>query len=350
MKALIVEDFDTALDALIKKFCNHDFEHIIFSDAIDVKIKMEGGQWDGKLDYRVAEFIIKFQKSVLAIYNEYSGQQIRYNTSRMRDANLRVTVSVEKGCTLFQINLGEWAKYMQPEEIFWGLLGVAAIAGSAYIISTAIKYGIDMAKGIKLAKIETENKLKLKIEEGVQEEARRKELLGIVDRALTTAEKSQDYLYALAAKMSPEETMVFNGTSISAAQAKNLFQHTKPQEDNENAHYYLLDDKYIVSAINREKEEVSIRFDDKKRKFSLTWLEGADLEAFYKSCVSHKSGNELLPVPLQLKATFVGGVFKNGIVQGVGGKREGAMTFNEAALDSARKQEELDMQAEESNI
>lgn len=54
-----------------------------------------------------------------------------------------------------------------------------------------------------------------------------------------------------------------------------------------------------------------------------------------------------MPVPLQLKATFIGGVFQKGIVQGVGKKREGAMTFTEAALDSARRQEDLDSQDDE---
>lgn len=347
MDTLIVKDFDTAVDALIKKFREPDFDAVSFSDEINIKIKMEGEQWDGKLDYRVAEFIIKIQKSLLAIYNEYSGQRIKYNTAGMDKAELRVTVTVEKGCTLFQINLGEWAKYMQPGELFWGMLGVAAILGGAYVVATAVRYGFDMAKGLKLAKIEAENKLKLKIEEGVQEGARREELLRITDRALNTAEKSQDYLYALAAKMKPEEKMHFNGVPISATEAKALFHDTKPAEDSQEKHYYLLDGEYVVSAINREKEEAGIRFEDKKRNFSLVWLEGAALEAFYKSCASHKSGKHLLPVPLQLKATFVGGVFKSGIVQGVGKKREGAMTFADAALDSARRQEEIDMQSDE---
>ena len=155
MDTLIVKDFDTAVDALIKKFREPDFDAVSFSDEINIKIKMEGEQWDGKLDYRVAEFIIKIQKSLLAIYNEYSGQRIKYNTAGMDKAELRVTVTVEKGCTLFQINLGEWAKYMQPGELFWGMLGVAAILGGAYVVATAVRYGFDMAKGLKLAKIDS---------------------------------------------------------------------------------------------------------------------------------------------------------------------------------------------------
>lgn len=341
MDTLVVKDFDTAIDALVKKFHDPNFDSVAFSDEINIKIKMEGEQWDGKLDYRVAEFIIKLQRSLLAIYNEYSGQKIGYNTKRMDEAGLRVTVTVEKGCTLFQINLGEWAKHMQPGELFWGMLGVAAIAGGAYIIATAVKSGLDMAKGLKLAKIEAENKLKLKIEEGVQEDARRKELFGIMDRALNTAEKSQGYLYSLASKMAPEENMVFNGVSISATNARTLFHHITPAEDSQEEYYYILDGEYVVSAINREQEKASIRFEDKKREFSLVWLEGPALEAFYKSCASHKSGKQLLPVPLQLKATFVGGVFKSGIIQGVGKQREGAITFTEAMLDSARRQEEI---------
>lgn len=347
MDTLVVKDFDTAIDALIKKFHDPSFEDISFSDELNIKIKMEGGQWDGKLDYRVAEFIVKLQKSLLAIYNEYFGQKIRYNTAGMNKAELRVTVTVEKGCTLFQINLGDWAKYMQSEYLFWGLLGVAAIWGGTRIITAAIRQHSDKAKALELAKIEAETKLKLKIEEGVQEEAQRKELFGIIGRAMSTAEKSQDYMYSLAAKMTPDEKMVYNGESISAADARTLFQHAKTAEENQEEHYYLLDGDYVVSAINREKEEAGIRFEDRRRNFSLVWLEGAELEVFYKSCASHKSGKQLSPVPLQLKATFVGGVFKSGIVQGVGSKREGAMTFAEAALDSARRQEEIDMQSED---
>ena len=347
MDTFVVKDFDTAIDALIKKIHDPSFKNISFSDELNIKIKMEGEQWDGKLDYRVAEFIVKLQKSLLAIYNEYSGQKIKYNTAGMNKAELRVTVTVEKGCTLFQINLGDWAKYMQPEYLFWGLLGVAAIWGGTRIITTAIQQHSDKAKALELAKIEAESKLKLKIEEGVQEEAQRKELVGVIGRAMNTAEKSQGYLYSLAAKMKPDEKMVYNGEPISAADARTLFHHAKTAEENHEEHYYFLDGDYVVSAINREKEEASIRFKDKRRKFSLVWLEGPELEVFYKSCASHKSGKQLLPVPLQLKATFVGGVFKSGIVQGVGDKREGAMTFTEAALDSARRQEEFDTQSED---
>lgn len=347
MDTLVVRDFDTVIDAIIKKFHDPSFGAVHFSDELNIKIKMEGEQWDGKLDYRVAEFIIRLQKSLLAIYNEYSGQKIKYNTAGMNKAELRVTVTVEKGCTLFQINLGEWAKYMQPGELFWGLLGVAAILGCTHIITTVIRQRSDKAKALELAKIEAESKLKLKIEEGVQEEARRKELFGIIDRAMDTAEKSQDYLYALAAKMAPDEKMIFNGETLSAADARTLFHHTKAAEENQEEHYYLLDGDYVVSSINREKEEAGIRFEDKRRNFSLVWLESSELEAFYKSCASHKAGKQLLPVPLQLKATFIGGVFQKGIVQGIGQKREGAMTFTEASLDSARRQEEIDSQDDE---
>lgn len=51
MDTLVVKDFDTAIDALIKKFHDPSFEDISFSDELNIKIKMEGGQWDGKLDY-----------------------------------------------------------------------------------------------------------------------------------------------------------------------------------------------------------------------------------------------------------------------------------------------------------
>lgn len=352
METLVVKDFETAVDALIEKYVHPEFEDIDFSPDVNILIKVEGEQWDGAIDYKVAEFIIRLQKALLAVYNDHTEQSVRYNTRIMDDAGLRVTVSVEKGCTLFNINLKGWWDKMKSEHQLLAILGTASLV--AVTVGAVFWHSDNKEKdmavitarnALEIARIEAKKVVDLKVEERIQDEGRRKELSEMMNNCLHIAEQNSSYMYYLAAKMQDGDRLTVNdGKAISARDAKHLFKRSHAAEVEHLEFSYIIDDNYIVSAIDREKDTIFVRIGRRKYQFYLTSLEGNELERFYKFCGQHRknSAGELPPIPLRLRAFFSGGAFKQGVVQGIGPKRKDAMSFADAALDSIERQEEME--------
>ena len=343
MDTVIIRDFDTALDAIIESYAHPDFDSFELSPETNLRIKLVGEQWDGEIDYKVAEFVVKLQKELITIYNEHTDQKIRYNTRVMEDAGLRVTVKVEKGCSLFTINLDGWWANMESEHQLVAILGVAAIFAIPAGIFFWRKYSAQEKSAeasIELAKIEKQAELENKIQSRIQDEVRQKEASAMVGKALQMVGQASSYMYFLASKMQPNDNMTINDVQVQANDAKQLFRSVVPSEERQDGSRYFIDGEYVVTAINREKEEVKIRISDRIRKFSLTWLEGVDLENFYKNCAQRKNDQPLPPMNLQLTAFFKGGIFQHGFIQGVGSRREGAVTVEDAILASVKQMED----------
>ena len=347
MKTIVIKNFDTAIDAIIEKFVNPNFDAFILAPEANIQIKLEGEQWDGELDYKVAEFVVKLQKSLIALYNEQTGGGIKYNTRLMDAEGLRVTVSVEKGCTLFNIDLAGWWKNMESKHQLAAIVVTAGLFAGAY--AGVSIYGhmiqkdvatIEADRRLEQARIEAKLELEKKIQERIQEETRQKVVLTTVERALDTAAETNRHMTFLASKMQPKDKMHIGGVTLPARAAKRVFKHAILPDDSLNEFRCFLDGEYVVTAINREKDEATIRFDDKKRAFSLIWLNPSELEIFYKRCAQRRTDEVLPPMPLQLTAYFRGGVFTRGFIQGIGSQREGSMTFPEASLGSASREED----------
>lgn len=128
MDTLVVRDFDTAIDAYIASW-EKDFswESIEFSEQTIFSIKLVGKQWDGRLDYKVAEFVIRLQKALIAAYGEYSEHKVKYNTSVMDKTGLRVTVSIEPGCSCIKAFFKDMWANMESKDKKWAIISIAAI-------------------------------------------------------------------------------------------------------------------------------------------------------------------------------------------------------------------------------
>lgn len=354
MDTLVVRDFDTAIDAYIASWTTgFRWESVNFSQETYLNIKLEGVQWDGSLDYKAAEFVIRLQKALLAAYNKQAEQKLRYNTRPMDDKGIRVVVKVEPGCSSLKVFFKGMWENMESKDKRNAIISIAAICaipaglvGWHYCDTRAETDKVTAELALERFKEEKRAEIELKVQERLQDEASRKEAMQTVGRAFDLAEQASAPMAYLASRMQPDDKISVNEVTFSSSDAKRIFKHIEEPDEAEE-HRYFIDGEYIVSSINREQEEVTIRFKDKRRKFSLIWLNEPALEAFYKGCARRKSEKVLSPVSLQITAFFKGGVFQKGFVHGVGSPREGAITFTEAALDSARRQEELDSQDDE---
>lgn len=346
---IIIKDLETAIDAYASSWIdNFDWGNVDFSEEANITIKLNGEQWDGRFDYKISEFVIRLQKAFLEVLNSSRDPKVRYNSKGMDELCPRVIVSVEKGCSWIKILFKEMWSGMESKDkrdaIIAGVLLLTIGAGvvSWHKIDTDKDIAaINANKAIELAKEDAKEKIELKLQERQMTKETIESALGVADRAFKTIDDMVAPMSYLSLKMQPKDVMEFNSTPISSDEAREIFkQNINVSVDNlgeENS--YIIDGTYVVTSCNSEKDTISVKFDDKKRTFSLNSLNKNQRGLlFYRS--SQKVKGALVPFNLQLRAWFRGGVFQRGTVDGVGPIREGAMSFTDAAMASAHLEED----------
>lgn len=339
MEKIIVENFDSALDALIDKIAEPDFSDFELPDHLSINIKLEGTQWDGRLDYKVGEFVVRLQKAILTLYSINTEIDIRYGSPAVELGGLRVTVAVENGCSLFKIDLGEWWKKMEAKHTLAAITIVAGLYIGVNGAVTAYSTKVNADAQVQTAEIQASALIKNRLEERLDNEDERNKTAEIVKKTLDMAGNTNYYMTYLAGRMAPGDTMETCGIRLTAEEAKKRYRHSEIEKDQTKSRFFI-DGDYVVTTIHREKDTATIQFPDKKRNLSLVWLNDNELEQFYKSCATRGGKDTLQPIPLQITANFAGGVFKDGFIQGLGPKREGAVSFHEAVLESSSRQED----------
>lgn len=357
MDTLVIKDFDTAIDAYIESYKQgFQWNNIEFSEEANLTIKMEGSQWDGALDYKVAEFVIKLQKTMLALYNEQTGQRLKYNTRPMDDAHLRVTVTVEPGCSWIKAAFkGMWDN-MESKDKKWAIISVMAIlsitAGAAYwhkCDTDVEREKISADSALEITRVEQQAEVEKKVQERLSKEADQKEVMHAIDRAFDFAEQASGSIAFLASKMQPKDSMTVSGVELSSSTAKRMFRQKPSMDELGDESCFFIDGEYPIVNINIKKREAKIQFSDKERIFSLERLDDKDEQRnlFYQACSENQKNDPLPTLTLQLTAFFRGGVFQHGFVEGVGPKRDNSKTFVEAALASASMEEDKEQDTEE---
>lgn len=349
---VVIRDFDSALSAVLLTWSSMGRAPVSCSEEANVRIKLEGAQWDGAVDYKVAEFVVRLQKSLLAVYNRATGANVRYNTEGMDAAGLRVVVTVERGCTLFNIDLKGWWDNMESRHKLAATLGAAAILGGAALgifwhkdVTERDIARINGDASVKAAQIKMQETLELKAQERLADESRRRDFMEQMGGMLRTVGQNSRYMYHLAAKLQPGDRMTLNDeAAIPAETAKRLYRSPVHRQPVTTPQAYMLDGEYVVSHIDREKDSVIVHIGDAPRVFTLVWLDDAALARFYNYCAQRRREGEkaLPPIPLQLTALFKSGAFKEGRIDNIGPRRPEAVSFTEAAVDSARSLEGKD--------
>lgn len=357
MNTLVVKDFDTALDAYIASWTrDFSWDNIELSGEAALTIKLEGKQWDGKIDYKIAEFVVRLQKAFVAAYNDQSNSKIRYNTSPMDKAGLRIAITVTPGCSCLKVFFKEMWANMESKDKKHAIIAMALI----FAVPAGLGFWHYCDTNKEIAKISAETALQkfqeekraeieIAVQERLQDETARKDIMHAVDRAFDLAGQTNSSMAYLAGKMQKDDKMSIDEINIPAAEARRLFKSASstPADDDMEEFRYYLDGEYVVTDIKRQTEDIEILFSDgKSRKFSLVWLEEPALEDFYRACAQHNIDRKIPPMPLQVDAFFKGGVFRRGAVMGIGKPRKESVSFNDAVMDAVRRQEEMDAENE----
>ena len=70
------------LEFIIGSLKSDKGEFPIFDDDLSIVVKMRGEQWNGEINYQVANFIIELQNRILCAYNEAHG--VKHNFSSLK--------------------------------------------------------------------------------------------------------------------------------------------------------------------------------------------------------------------------------------------------------------------------
>ncbi|MBQ7609079.1 MAG: hypothetical protein IJU76_14110 [Desulfovibrionaceae bacterium] len=335
---MTVSDSATLLAALTAiEFGKAKIEDIEFTRDFDLCVKMRGSQWDGEVDYKAAEYIIRLQKAFLAAYNSASGQTpLRYNRQPME--NLRVKVTIRKGCEELLASLKEIVMALPPDYQVGAVIAIALIGFGAKLVRDWHSDGLDAQtkkNAIDAAK-EVIGDATDVIKKSIDAHAE------TIQHAIAS-NKEKPHLSYLSSKMKEGDTMQINdGQEYSRAEAQSLFLSTVvPEEIEMQIDEYCIDRDYELIAIDRIADKVTVRVDGKKRLFSLERLPDEDRNTIAKEFARAKIDRQHCPpTAIQLTACFKGGVFTGGYVDGIGARRENSHIFEQARQLSITTAEE----------
>ena len=118
-----------------------DGDVVNFSKNLDLTVKLIGGQWSGKFDYRSAEFTLRLQHEIIKIFNSVTGSNITLASLRDSHYYLTVNVEVHDGCREIVVKLCELLETIQkvPKEILGKMSGKQILI--AFVIWAACSYG-----------------------------------------------------------------------------------------------------------------------------------------------------------------------------------------------------------------
>ena len=231
MSKIIVADFDSAIDACIASYvAGFTWECVEFSEEVGLAVKLNGKQWDGVFDYKIAEFVVRLQKALVAAYNEQNEPKVKYNTRNMEETGLRVVVSVEPGCSWVKaLFKGMWDN-MDSKDKKTIIIAVAAVLA----VPACVAYWHKCDTDAEIARISAESamertreekraEIELKAQERLQDEAARREAMHAIDRALGIAEQAVAPVAFLASKLNSKDTMTMDSVRLEAGTAKKMF-------------------------------------------------------------------------------------------------------------------------------
>lgn len=352
MDTLVIKDLDSAIDALIASYRNDfDIKEVAYSDGLNLQIRLEGKQWDGTIDYAIAEFVIDLQKELLRLYNRHNQTSLKYLPSSIEANNLKVKVKISNGSTLLDINITEVLSKMDSQHMFYGVLVCAAVWGIVKAAEFYKDYKINNSNNLKderVKKIEADREVQLKKLDAVQNTETAKQIKEQINKSFDVVQNSLEVMHGITKSMHKDDKITFNDSvQLPAEYAKQIYKR-KPRllaDEEENEERFFVDDRYVVYQIDRVKDTCTILLGSKKRKVSLAFLSENERALFYAECAKGK-GENLQPILLQVSVILKSGVYISGFIQKINARpREKTVSYEEAvskSIENAEKDFEND--------
>lgn len=306
-------------------------EQLEFADDFIVKIRLKGDQWDGKIDYKIARFVLNLQHSVFNVYNKTTTKKISYKSSSEDLEKLKIKVEINKGSTELIVAFTELLKTIQamPSNIgAYALIGIGGLCGFYALKGTINGFHerakeiakIQAEKDIRLAEIETQNKFS--------------EIVGLSLKAISESARATS---DLAKSLSDSDTITVNNTEMSKKEAIDAYYLQEDEDDQEESMPLTakIDEKYQIKAAFMEKQEVQLSFKGiKSFKATTKDMPSRDKESLYRQCAEADMLAISPSVQLQINVSIKEGVIEHASIIKIDEPRPGVISIFKA-LDSS---------------
>ena len=270
----------------------------------EIVIQVRGEGWDACVDERVARFVLGLQSTVDRIAKEAANHEIR------KENRVRVKVRLEKGCTLFNLDIGDYVekslKKMNGTQTMIALIvGIIAVAG----YSTASKY---FAHNERLQSKAIDEETKQFI---AQSFARYEPM----EREINAPKKG------LVNQLAPRDTIQLPGDDKprTKKEAKALYPQTPRSESQQAA----IDGEYYVQLIDTSGliPVVSIKREGFRNFKANMPVMGEPLTIFFNKLLDNTEQRQHQTFKLQVDVKYNGRGIQEAVISGLGDPREGSV-------------------------
>jgi len=294
----------------------------IFDDNMNFIVKMHGEQWNGQINYQVATFIVELQNNILSIYNEVCSAKHNISSLKTFNKKLVVGVKVEPGCTELIAQLGD---------IFQSLSGAIKNMDSKDIKHTAITLGClftvtSLGHGFLgyLETVETSKRIS-------GEQASVQESIRAIERI---ASKPSPYMHYLAKEMGEQDKMEYAGKTYTRQEALTKFPKTFDDPPATSAKTYYADDRFEITSLDFEKNNVHLLKDGKKFPVETRFMPEDDKEALHELYRQADIAQTVPAADIQLSVEVLQGKIIGAAITGLGNPRASARSLADILRES----------------
>ncbi|MTJ92822.1 MAG: hypothetical protein F8N36_08170 [Desulfovibrio sp.] len=304
----------------------------LFDGRFNINIKLNGDQWNGEFNYKLAEFVIRIQRQILSIYNQSNNKKLTFASLRSGYDELIVNVRVDRGCTFVKINIENCLKYIAKiadgmdsshKTIVLCSFFACVLIGSCYV------YGKNADTQIELAQINAQKEIRL------AEEKTRQQYAEIVTEGKRAVGHLVEPMEHLASSMRGSDTVTVGEKSYSKPEAEEVFRSVKKVESAVAAKTYKIDGEYDITDVALKQRSIVVVKEGKRRTISTRFLSDEEithLHDIYRE--AQIVDNYPRNIDLQINLAVQDGKWDSAMVVGLGEKRPGSITIGEAIENS----------------
>ena len=306
-----------------------NIENIVFSEDLNLIIKIDGEKWQGDIDYKIASFVLRMQSEIIKIYNFYTGNNITIASIDNKEYNVRISFIVEPGCTQIIARLADVLQRIPGQ--------VVNKMESKHLLIALVAW-IVFSHGEKI--YDSYNKSLLKIEEIESDKQKYEQLVKVMSEALEVAKDSQSHMAYIARKISAADTITINDNKMTKKEATERFREKPQPSSTPLVETYYVDDAYQVTGSDVEKHSVKIRNSIIGTKLvSTDLLSEGDKKSLYDMLALADIGGYVPSIDLNVVLETSDGNLAAINVVGLGTKRPGAISLADALRSSGEKTE-----------
>lgn len=326
-KAILIKNYDDIVSYGLEQFLKGEgtFE---FSQDLDLRIKISGDSWNGRVDYRVADFVTRLQRKILHLHNVISEESYKFSSLESSAAFLKIKVSVSHGSLSsvieFSDMLSNLAKAIQAgveKMTGWQIAGTICFVAAAFLAGVTVNKYADYKR--KQLELSAEN-IKKNCE------------YNFLNKAIETASGFSTVFKPLIDGMSKRDTFEIGKKVYSKADARDMFNDERTVESISETYY--IDGSYEILGVEADKHLIHIRGAGlPRRTISTRLLSKNDLELIHDACKKGDLTGTPETLPLWLSVSMAGPNVDEIAVTSIGAPRKGSMTFNEACKKYSEK-------------